>query len=136
MSVAYLVLAIVLLVVALPLLLLVVRRRALLRRGAFDCGLRRVGASSRWTLGFLVVRRDELRWHRALAPWRSRRVLVRDRLVVTGQRRPQGGESLLFPPRTVVMQCRDGEEPLELALPDGGVTGLLAWLSAGPPGSR
>jgi hypothetical protein len=51
------------------------------------------------------------------------------------RREPSGAEHLALLEGAVVMECRVGDRPVELAMQPSAVTGFLAWLESGPPGS-
>lgn len=130
--------AVVALLVVLP-LTVVARRRVLQRRyGTIDLSLRlRRGTHGRgWVLGIGRFEGDDLQWYRvfSLAP-RPRRTLSRRDLEVRTRREPRGPESLALLKGAVVMECRSGAGPVELAMEGGAVTGFLAWLEARPPGA-
>ncbi|MCW2665541.1 MAG: hypothetical protein JWN57_503 [Frankiales bacterium] len=118
---------------------LIARRRVLQRRyGTIDLSLRlRRGTRGRgWVLGIGRFEGDDLQWYRvfSLAP-RPRRTLSRRDLEVRARREPRGPESLALLKGAVVMECRSGSGPVELAMEGGAVTGFLAWLEARPPGA-
>lgn len=131
----------VLAVVALLLLVVAgfgVRRRALQRGGGtFDCSLRETLASHGrgWTLGIARYGEDNIQWFRAFSwSWRPNRTWERAELAVRLRRRPTGTEALSVTPGAVIVQCVLGSRVLELAMGEDQLTGLLAWLEAGPPG--
>ncbi|MBC7375696.1 MAG: DUF2550 domain-containing protein [Frankiales bacterium] len=78
----------------------------------------------------------ELRWYRvfSLSP-RPRRVFLRRELEVTGRRAPAASEARALHGGSVVLECRSGSGPVELALDAVAVTGFLAWLESRPPGA-
>lgn len=126
---------------AVVVMLLVVVRRTLLQRGGGTvlCSLRlgeRPGGRG-WALGVARFGDDHLTWWRvlSLAP-RPRRRLDRRALVVVRQRPPHGPEALAVPDGAIVLECRDGSAPVELAMSDAACTGLLAWLESLPPGAH
>jgi hypothetical protein len=113
-------------------------RRYLLERGGgtVECGLREPGGS--WRLGVASYQRDELNWFGVFGvSMRPEEVFPRRDLAVVSRRRPTEAEvSILGPGMIVVEFSFGGGGPVELALGESALTGLLAWLEAGPPGSR
>jgi Protein of unknown function (DUF2550) len=113
-------------------------RRYLLERGGgtVECGLREPGGS--WRLGVASYQRDELNWFGVFGvSMRPEEVFPRRDLAVVSRRRPTDAEvSILGPGMIVVEFSFGGGGPVELALGESALTGLLAWLEAGPPGSR
>ena len=130
---------------ALPLLALVlllavaVRRRGLQAAGGtveLSLRLKRPGHGRGWVNGVGRFVEDELRWYRVFSlSLRPRRVLSRRELRVVRRREPSGAEHLALMEGAVVMECRIGDRPVELAMQPSAVTGFLAWLESGPPGS-
>jgi Protein of unknown function (DUF2550) len=131
-------LAVALAVIALALAVLAVRRRLLLGNGgAIDMSLRlRFGRAGRgWALGVGRYSGDDLQWFRVFAVTpRPARTLNRRQLVVLGQRLPQGSESWAVQAGAVVVECRDGSGPVQVAMSAEAVTGFLSWLESAPPG--
>jgi hypothetical protein len=113
-------------------------RRYLLERGGgtVECGLREPGGS--WRLGVASYQRDELNWFGVFGvSMRPEEVFPRRDLAVVSRRMPTDAEvSILGPGMIVVEFSFGGGGPVELALGESALTGLLAWLEAGPPGSR
>lgn len=114
------------------------RRRQFLRRGGtVECGLRRHsgGEAGVWRLGLCRYSGDELHWYRAIGfrP-RPRQVIHRRGLVITGRRAPAAGDTRLPLPDPVVVEVKDGDRVLELAMSSSALIGFLAWLEASPPG--
>jgi hypothetical protein len=128
-------LAVALLVLAVGLL-----RRILLQRldGTVELSLRlkRPGHGRGWVNGVGRFVGDELQWYRvfSLSPRPRRRYSRRD-LEVLCRRDPSGAEHRALLAGAVVMECRIGNRPVELAMQGGAVTGFLAWLEARPPGA-
>ena len=127
-------------IVALALLLAVaVRRRGLQAAGGtveLSLRLKRPGHGRGWVNGVGRFVDDELRWYRVFSlSLRPRRVLSRRELRVVRRREPSGAEHLALLEGAVVMECRVGDRPVELAMQPSAVTGFLAWLESGPPGS-
>jgi Protein of unknown function (DUF2550) len=130
--------AVVVGIILLGFALLAVRRRVLLRAaGAIDMSLRtrfgRIGGG--WALGVGRYAGDDLVWYRLfgvkLTPSRS---LSRAELEVLGRRLPSGSESWAVQAGAVIVECRDGSGPVQLAMSAGAVTGFLSWLESAPPG--
>ena len=125
-------------VVILILLALALRRRVLLRpAGSIDMSLRtRVGRiGGGWALGVGRYTGDDLQWYRlfglSLMPSRT---LTRRELQVVGRRLPTGAESWAVQAGAVIVECHDGDGPVQLAMSAGAVTGFLSWLESAPPG--
>ncbi len=118
---------------------LVVRRRVLARHGGtFELSFRARSerAGRGWLLGLGRYSGDSLEWFRifSLSP-RPKRVWRRATLSYSGRREPAGTERMSLYPDHVVVQCRTPEGELELAMSASSLTGLQAWLEAGPPGT-
>ena len=118
---------------------LIVRRRLLSRHGGtFELSYRvrseRVGRG--WLLGLGRYSGDALEWFRifSLSP-RPKRVWQRDTLSYVGRREPEGRERMSLYPDHVVVLCSTPAGQLELAMSRSSLTGLQAWLEAGPPGT-
>ena len=113
-------------------------RRYLLERGGgtVECGLRQPGGS--WRLGVASYQREELCWFGVFGvSMRPEEVFPRRDLAVVSRRMPTGVEASILGPGLVVLECSfGGGGPVELALGESALTGLLAWLEAGPPGSH
>ncbi|MGH8969383.1 MAG: DUF2550 domain-containing protein [Actinomycetes bacterium] len=128
------------LVVALLLALgaLAVRRRFITRSGGtFDCSLRLKPAShgKGWALGVGRYAGDSLEWHRVFSySARPRRVMARRDLEVLERREPDGPEIFALLSGAVVVVCRQGSAPVELAMSPDALTGFLSWLESAPPG--
>ena len=125
-------------VVALCLVLLALRRRVLLRpAGAIDMSMRtrfgRIGGG--WALGVGRYAGDDLVWYRLFAlTVKPARTLSRRELEVIGRRLPTGAESWAVQAGAVIVECRDDDGPVQLAMSAGAVTGFLSWLESAPPG--
>lgn len=133
------VLALVVAAVAFP-VLLVVRRRWLTHDGrVFELSVNdRTGVSPRgWTLGLGRYSEDRLEWYRFFS-WRFRpsRVFQRSSLIAGDQRIPHGPEAFALFGGHVVVECHDGNTPVQLAMGEGSVTALMAWLESLPPGGN
>ena len=113
-------------------------RRYLLERrgGTVECGLRQPGGS--WRLGVASYQREELYWFGVFGvSMRPEEVLPRRDLAVVSRRMPTDAEVAILGPGMIVLECSFGERgPVELALSESALTGLLAWLEAAPPGSN
>lgn len=119
-------LAAVVLLVVLLFAVVSVRRWLFVRGGGtVECSLRVIpeeGAPGPWRLGIGRYRGDVLHWHRVFG------------LVVSNRRRPEAGEAAGLPPDASVIEVRDGDLTVELAMSASAMTGFLAWLEAAPPG--
>ncbi len=113
-------------------------RRYLLERGGgtVECGLRQPGGS--WRLGVASYQREELCWFGVFGvSMRPEEVFPRRDLTVLSRRTPTDAEVSILGPGMIVVECIFGEGgPVELALSESALTGLLAWLEAAPPGSH
>jgi hypothetical protein len=122
----------------LALALLVLRRRVITRPGGtFDCSLR-LGQDKHgkgWVLGIGRYSGESLEWYRVFSyAMRPRRVLSRRDLQVIDRRDPAGPEAFSLLSGAVVVRCRDGDGPVELAMSHDTLTGFLSWLESSPPG--
>ncbi|WP_197321639.1 DUF2550 domain-containing protein [Saccharomonospora sp. NB11] len=93
---------------------------------------------SGWHLGVGRYRGEEFVWYRV---WSLRigpsRVFYRDTLHIVTRRDPVGTESYAVPPGSRVLRCRPGDdEPIEIAMGPGALTGFLSWLESAPPGRK
>lgn len=119
---------------------LVSARRWLFERagGTVECSLRTVpasGAPDAWRLGIGRYKGDELHWHRIFGlRTRPRQVIHRRGLIVAGRRVPEGDEANALTPAAFVIELRDGDLTVELAMSAAALTGFLAWIEAAPPG--
>ena len=107
------------------------------RGGSFDCSLRlkqkRFGQG--WALGVARYTGDQLEWYRVFSmSLRPRRVLPRQDLKIVGRREPEYPETLAIMSGHTIVELTEAREPLELAMSQEAITGLVAWLEAGPPG--
>ncbi|GAA2596898.1 DUF2550 domain-containing protein [Actinomadura fulvescens] len=133
------VLAAVVLLVALLFAAMTVRRWLFVRGGgAVECSLRVLaqgGGYGVWRLGIGRYKGDVLNWHRVFGfRRRPRQVIHRRGLVVAGRRTPEGEEAAGLLPDVTVIEVRDGDLTVELAMSGSALTGFLAWLEAAPPG--
>ena len=112
------------------------RRRFLLSGlGAVTMWLRPVGAP-RWAVGVAWYSGDNLLWYRALSlSVRPNRRLCRSEFRVDARRRPTA-QDLALPSDSVVLTCRTGAGPQELAMDASTVTGFLSWIESAPPVDR
>ena len=115
------------------------RRLGLQRAGGtveLSLRLKRPGHGRGWVNGVGRFVGDELQWYRvfSLSPRPRRRYSRRD-LEVLRRREPSGEEHKALLEGAVVMECRVGDRPVELAMSGSAVTGFLAWLEARPPGA-
>jgi hypothetical protein len=117
---------------------LIVRRRLLARSGGtFDLSVRvRAQRPGRgWVLGVGRYNNDALEWFRIFSmSMRPAQTYRRSGLEVGERRRPQGAEVYELYDDAVVVACRYRDEPVEVAMTESALTGLLAWLEAAPPG--
>jgi hypothetical protein len=116
-------------------------RRYWLERGGgtVESGLRRPSGRGPWRLGVVSYQRDELGWHGALGvALRPEYVFPRRSFEVTSRRPVDAAETAVLDPTWIVVEAKTGDEqdPVELAMSDQALTGLLAWLEAAPPGSH
>ena len=105
-------------------------RRFLLERGGatVECGLRRRGGS--WRLGVASYQLDEFRWYRIFG------LSMRPQQAFPRREFAEHEVSILGPGR-IVAECQlAGSGPVDLALAESALTGLLAWLESAPPGSH
>ncbi|MBA9007705.1 DUF2550 domain-containing protein [Thermomonospora cellulosilytica] len=126
-------------VVVLPLAAVLLRRWVFQRRGGVvECSLRTLpldGAPGPWRLGIGRYKGDELHWHRAFGlRVRPRQVIHRRGLVVSNRRSPDPAEAPGLPPEAGIVEVRNGDQRVELAMSSAALTGFLAWLEAAPPG--
>ena len=114
------------------------RRFVLERRGAtVECGLR-VGGHRSWRLGVASYQGDDFCWYRVFGlSMRPGRAFARRDLSVVSRRPVTAAEMSVLGPGRVVAECHlAGSGPVDLALAEPALTGLLAWLEAAPPGSH
>ena len=110
-------------------------------RGVSSCAASRApqswllpGAAVRWQYGVARYSGGELRWYRSLGfGTRPNRVLQRREVTVLGRRSPLPAEKQSLPATAIVVQCRDGEQDLSLALGESAYTGFVSWLEASAP---
>ncbi|MEU8802748.1 DUF2550 domain-containing protein [Spirillospora sp. NPDC048819] len=134
------VLAVLVLVAALLYVSMAVRRRLFARGGGtVECSLRELpregGAPGVWRLGIGRYKGDALHWHRVFEfRSRPRQVIHRRGLVVSNRRDPDPEEAGGLLPDVSIIEVRDGDLTVELAMGAEALTGFLAWLEAAPPG--
>jgi hypothetical protein len=128
------------LIVLLSLVAVFIRREIISRAGGtIDMNMRlsTFVPERGWAPGLGRFVGDELRWYRVFSfGYRPRRVLARYGVVVEARRPPEGAERLAMPEGWVVVRCRCGGLPVELALAEPALSGFLSWLEAAPPGPR
>jgi hypothetical protein len=121
------------------------RRRWITREGGtFDCSLRLQARHAEshggrgWALGLGRYVGDELQWFRVFSlSLRPKRILNRRRLEAVRHRRPVGNEPLVtYAGHVIVDLVTDTGLPIELAMTEDALTGLLAWLESAPPGTQ
>lgn len=125
-----------LLVLVVSIVAIAIRRSLLTRSGGVDMCWRKSMASdgSGWTFGQGRYREGELILYRSFSPLpMASKVLRRDRLTLGAHRALIGTEPDLLPVGSVVVRCKDGRSPIELALSEEAVTGLQSWLESIPP---
>jgi hypothetical protein len=121
-----------LVVIIVVLALIIARQRHMLRSaGAIPLAVRR---GSRWLYGVARYDGEEFRWYRAidLGP-RPTRTLHRGQLKVLSRRQPTSNELRSLPSTAVIVECRDQNGDITLALADGAFTGFVSWLESSAP---
>jgi hypothetical protein len=117
---------------------IVVRRSLLRRSGAtLDLCLRYPGTTATgWALGVAKLGDDRLLWYRvfSFAP-RPKVSIARGGFQIRERRRPAHAESLALMAGAVVVGAASQGRPVELALAEPALPGLLAWLESSPPGA-
>ncbi len=89
-----------------------------------------------WSPGIARFVGDELHWYRVFSlAFRPRRILNRQAIAVTRQRKPDVLEQRALPGPMIVIACLSQREPLEIAMAETTVTGFMSWLEAAPPGT-
>jgi hypothetical protein len=132
---ALLLVLVALLVVGMVVAFLLRRRFLLTGLGAVTMWLRPPG-SARWSVGVAWYGGETLLWYRALSlSVRPEHRLCRSGFRVEG-RRPAAREDLALPGEAVVLTCRTGAGPREVALEPATVTGFLSWIESAPPGQH
>ena len=112
------------------------RRRFLLSGlGAVTMWLRSPGAA-RWAVGVAWYSGETLLWYRALSlSVRPNRRMCRSQFQVDARRTPTR-QDLSLPSDSVILTCRTGVGPQELAMDTSTVTGFLSWVESAPPVDR
>ena len=112
------------------------RRRFLLSGlGAVEMWLRPAGAT-RWSPGVAWYSGNTLLWYRGLSlSVRPNQRLCRSEFRVDARRRSTRADVSL-PDDTVVLTCRTGAGPQELAMDRSTETGFLSWIESAPPYDR
>ena len=123
------------LLVALVAAFLLRRRFLLSGLGAVTMWLRAPG-SPRWAVGVAWYSGETLLWYRALSlSVRPNRRLCRSQFQIDARRRPTP-DDLSLPDESVILTCRTGAGPQELAMDTSTVTGFLSWIESAPPVDR
>ncbi len=117
----------------------IVARRSLLRRtgATLDLCLRYPGTTATgWALGVAKLGDDRLLWYRvfSFAP-RPKVSIARGGFEVRERRRPAHAEGLSLMAGAVVVGAASQGRPVELAVAELALPGLLAWLESSPPGA-
>lgn len=119
--------------------LLIVRRRLLARHGGtFEVAVRNPSSrpAAGWALGLGRYRGEELQWFRLFSPSpRPRQRWDRSDLRISGHRPPTAEEEAALYGGHRVVECTTARGPVLLAMSPSALTGLSAWLEAGPPGA-
>lgn len=106
------------------------------RGGTVECSLRATHLRSVWRLGIGRYSGDELLWFAIFGlRLRPRQVIHRRGLSVARRRDPGDDEVTALPPDAAIVELRNRDQEVELAMSDAALTGFLAWLEAAPPGS-
>lgn len=121
-------------VIVLVCVVILARQRFMLRApGAIPVALM-PAASTRWQYGVGRYAGGELRWYRSLGVGtRPNRVFERRHIVVLGHREPLQSEEQALPATAVVVECRDHDAELQIALGESAYTGFVSWLESSPP---
>ena len=94
----------------------------------------RPAAGSRWQYGVARYAGGELRWYRSLGlGTRPSRVLKRREVTVRSRRAPAQAELSSLPSTAVIVECRDGDADVFLALNESAYTGFVSWLESSAP---
>ncbi len=114
--------------------LVLARQRFMLRaQGTIPVALR-LGRASRWQYGVARYAGGELLWYRSLGVGtRPNRVLERRRVSVIGRHAPIRGDLQSLPATAVIVECRDGDADVCLALGESAYTGFVSWLESSAP---
>jgi hypothetical protein len=77
---------------------------------------------------------SQLRWYRSLGVGtRPNRVLERRRVSVVGRVVPGKADLQALPATAVIVECRDGDADVYLALGESAYTGFVSWLESSAP---
>jgi hypothetical protein len=88
---------------------------------------------SRWSVGVAWYGGDTLLWYRSLSlSVRPNERLCRSELAIES-RRAAGRDDPALPADSIVLRCRTGAGPRELAMDPSTVTGFLSWVESAPP---
>jgi hypothetical protein len=110
------------------------RQRFMLRAAGTIPVALRPSSGARWQYGVGRYAGGELRWYRSLGfGTRPNRVLERGQVEVLGRRSPEQSELQALPSSAVIVECRDGEADLLLALGESAYTGFVSWLESSAP---
>jgi len=108
------------------------------RAGGVNVALRWHPDSPRaaWHLGIGRYEGQYFTWYRV---WSLRskpdRMFMREDLEISARREPEGSEAYAVPSAAMVLRCEaEGQEPIEMAMGPGALTGFLSWLESAPPG--
>lgn len=114
--------------------LVLARQRFMLRApGTFPVALR-PAVAGRWQYGVGRYAGGELRWYRSLGVGtRPNRILQRRDLIVVSRRSPVQAELSSLPSTAVIVECRDGDVDMVLALGESAYTGFVSWLESSAP---
>jgi hypothetical protein len=136
---------------------LLASRRYLLERsgGTVECAVRQPAESGAWRLGVLSYQNDALNWYGAIGVLlRPEHVYSRRALSVVSRRPALPSETVALGADRIVVELAtgagatgagagrpglpadEGAERVELAMTEQALTGFLAWIEAGPPGSH
>lgn len=103
--------------------------------GTVECSLRDLQDTGVWRLGIGRYQGDELRWHRIFGfRSRPREVIHRRGLAVVNRREPVGEEIAALTSEAFIIEVKNGDLNVELAMSAAALTGFLAWLESSPPG--
>jgi hypothetical protein len=109
--------------------------------GVVECGLRQL-PGLKWRQGLAEYKRDQLCWHRSVGiALRPAACFPRAGLRIVRSRPPTGAEAGRFGPGVVIAECETRParptrphdvRPIELAMSEAALTGLLSWLESSP----
>ncbi|WP_106397737.1 DUF2550 domain-containing protein [Actinocorallia populi] len=103
--------------------------------GTVECSLRDLQDANVWRLGIGRYQGDELQWHRIFGfRRRPRKVIHRRGLVVLNRREPEGEEIAALTADAAIIEVKNGDLAVELAMSPAALTGFLVWLESSPPG--